>query len=386
MRRVPVVPVLALCAAAAGPLHAHSGPGAHSARKSRPVAQGAETPTAARVVPPAGHRAGGGGTPPPASGQGEMRFRVLYGSERLPEAARAVLPQAHGGFAVDRRAGRGETYFALPGAGILQIASDLQSIRALPTPEALRDVNLHNATLWRAPDGAPYLSFPANDEGKVFTTTLEGELVHTLGAPSGESDLGHPTVNEYFRVGGRFTPTDVDVLRGWLYVTTGYSDLDYVLTARVEADAPLDIEWNDLAFGGRGTGPGRLGTGHGVTVVGERIEVADRPHAEVDRFTRYGHYLSTLALPAGSFPCDIDYEDGYSVVGALHGPDRTRGAPIYVLQGDRVVSAVHPKDELGLEGFQHVHNAVLRRIGERFYIIAQAWNPGDFAVLEQVKD
>jgi len=313
-----------------------------------------------------------------------MRFRLLYGKERLPEKARAVLEKAHGGFAVDRRPGRGETYFALPGAGILEIGADLQTIRLLETPAAMRDVNLHNTTLWTARDGTPYLTFPANDAGKIFTTTLEGMLVHTLEAPSGESDLGSPVANDYFRVGGKFAPTDVDVLHGWLYVTTGYSDLDWVLTARIEDGGRL--VWNDLAFGGRGDGPGQLGTGHGVTVVGETLEVSDRPHSEIDRYTRYGHYRSTLPLPVGSLPCDIDYEDGYAVVGALDGPDRGRGAPIYVLKDDRVVSAVFVKDELGVAGFQHVHNAVIRKVGGRFYVIAQAWNPGDFAVLEQVTD
>ncbi len=34
--------------------------------------------------------------------------------------------------------------------------------------------------------------------------------------------------------------------------------------------------------------------------------------------------------------------------------------------------------------FKHVHNAVLRQWNGRLYVIAQAWNPGDFAVLEQV--
>ncbi len=321
------------------------------------------------------------------SGQGEMKFRVLYTSDRLPAEAQAVLEAAHGGFAVDHRPGRGETYFALPGAGILQISPDLHTIRLIETDPTLRDTNLHNTTLWQTEDGTPYLSFPANDAGRVFTTTLAGRLIHTLEAPTGAEDLGRSQVNDYFKNGGRFTPTDVDHLGGWLYVTTGYSDLDWVLTARVTGRSPLALTWHDLAFGGRGTGPGQLGTGHGVTVVdGTRVEVADRPHAEVDRFTRYGHYLSTLELPAGSFPCDIDYVDGYAVVGALHGPDREKGAPIYVLSGDRVVSEVWPKEELGLDRFQHIHNAVLKRIGDRFYIIAQSWNPGDFAILEQLKD
>ena len=172
-------------------------------------------------------------------------------------------------------------------------------------------------------------------------------------------------------------------------MTTGYSDLDWTLTARVDDPPGLGIDWHDLAFGGRGTGPGQFGTGHGVAVVegpSARIEVADRPHAEIDRFNRHGHYIETVSLPKGAFPCDIDYLDGYAVVGALHGPDREKGAPVYVLEEDRVVSEIRPKEDLGLAGFQHIHNAVLTRVKDRFYILVQAWNPGDFAVLEQVDE
>ena len=43
-----------------------------------------------------------------------------------------------------------------------------------------------------------------------------------------------------------------------------------------------------------------------------------------------------------------------------------------------------PKEDLGLANFVHNHNAALKKLGARYYIIAQAWNPGDFAILEQV--
>ena len=89
------------------------------------------------------------------SGQGGMKFRVLYTSEQLPEEARKVLAAAHGGFTVDRRPGRGETYFALAGAGILQISADMKTVRLLETPEAIKDVALHNVTIWYAADGTP---------------------------------------------------------------------------------------------------------------------------------------------------------------------------------------------------------------------------------------
>ena len=160
------------------------------------------------------------------------------------------------------------------------------------------------------------------------------------------------------------------------------------MTARILGTHPLKAAWRDLAFGGKGDRTGQFRTGHGITVPPgtKRLDIADRPKSEFDRFTRYGHYRSTVALPKGSFPCDVDYVAGYAVVGSLHGPDRSKGAPIYILQNDQVISTIMPKEELGLENFQHIHNAVLRQIGSKFYIIVQAWNPGDFAILEQVTE
>ena len=67
------------------------------------------------------------------TGQGALRFRVLVTSASLPEAARKVLTSAHGGFAVDRRPGKGDTYFALPGAGILRVNADMEHITLVQT-------------------------------------------------------------------------------------------------------------------------------------------------------------------------------------------------------------------------------------------------------------
>lgn len=322
------------------------------------------------------------------SGQGKMRFRVLYTAEHLPQEAAKVLVSAHGGFAVDRREGRGDVYFALPGAGIIQISGDLKRIQLLETPAEMKNLNLHSTTLWYAADGTPYLSFAANDAGKVFTTTLDGKLVHTLDSPTAQDDFDSDTVNDYFLGQGNFAPTDVEELDGLYYVTTGYSSLDFVLTARILSFHPFRAIWHALAFGGKGSGTGQFGTAHGITVPPgkKRLEIADRPNAEVERFTRYGHYRSTLKLPSGSLPCDINFLESYSVVPCLDGPDRRKGAPIYILEDDRIISTIMPKEELGLANFQHIHNAVLRKIAGKFYVIVQAWNPGNFAILEQVTE
>ncbi|MFN7932358.1 MAG: hypothetical protein U0R19_03475 [Bryobacteraceae bacterium] len=322
------------------------------------------------------------------SGQGKMRFRVMYTSSHLPSEAQAVLKGAHGGFAIDRRPGKGETYFSLKGAGIIQISADMKSTRMLPTDPSMAKVNLHNSAIWQAKDGNSFLVFPTNEAAKIFTTTTDGKLVHTLNAPDGKSDLGNPIANDYFRGRGNFVPTDTDQLDGLYYITTGYSNLDFVLTAKIESTSPFKASWHDLAFGGRGTGPGQFGTGHGVTIFPgtTRVDIADRPNSEIDRFTRYGHYLSTLRMPLGSFPCDIYYHGKYAVVGSLHGPDRSKGAPIYIMENDQLISTVMIKEDLGLPNFQHIHNAVMREYNGKFYLIAQAWNPGDFAILEQVAD
>jgi len=323
---------------------------------------------------------------PGISGQGEMKFRVLYTSQHLPPEAQKVLVNAHGGFAVDRRPGKEETYFALPGVGILQISSDLKTISLVDTPDEMRDLNLHDTTVWYDADGTPYLTFPANDAGKIFTTTLDGKLLDALDAPTAAVEFEQPEVHDYFLGGGNFAPTAVEFLNGLYYVTTGYCNLDYVLTARINRASRFEVTWNDLAFGGKGEGLGQFGTAHGITLPpGKvRLDIADRPHSRIDRFTRYGHYLSSLKMPSGSLPCDINYFDQhYSVVPALDGPDKKKGAPIYILQDEKLISTIMPKEDLGLQNFVHVHNAALRRINGKFYIIAQAWNPGDFAILEQ---
>ncbi|MBZ5561686.1 MAG: hypothetical protein LAP13_04635 [Acidobacteriia bacterium] len=323
---------------------------------------------------------------PGVTGQGKLRFRLLYSSEQLPDEAKKVLVKAHGGFAVDRRPGKGQTYFALPGAGILEISADLRTIRVLDTSPEMKAVNLHNTTLWIGPDSKPYLVFPANDAGKVFTTTLEGKLVNVLNAPTGDEDFEAPEVADYFRGGGNFAPTDVEYLDGLYYITTGYSKLDYVLTARIAGTNPFETVWNDLAFGGKGTAHGQFETGHGITIPPgtKRLDISDRPNSRIERFTRYGHYLSTLEMPSGSLPCDINYMGHYAVVAALDGPDTSKGAPVYILEDDKLVSTLMPKEDLGLQNFQHVHNATIRQIGDKLYVIMQAWNPGDFAILEQV--
>jgi hypothetical protein len=121
------------------------------------------------------------------SGQGKMKFRVLYKSDHLPAEAQAVLKGAHGGFAVDLRKGKGETYFGLKNAGIIQISADLKSTRMVETPDEVKKTNLHNTGIWHAGDGKSHLMFPGNEANKVFVTGLDGKLDTVLPGYAGRN-------------------------------------------------------------------------------------------------------------------------------------------------------------------------------------------------------
>ena len=44
---------------------------------------------------------------------------------------------------------------------------------------------------------------------------------------------------------------------------------------------------------------------------------------------------------------------------------------------------MRPKEELGVELADHIHNAVWYRNAGHLYLICQAWNPGHYFVLVQ---
>jgi hypothetical protein len=229
--------------------------------------------------------------------------------------------------------------------------------------------------------------FPGVDRASILTTDLNGKLVNKLPAPVADQ-MTVPAVKQWFANGGNFVPTDVDYLDGSYYVTTGYSALDYVLTAKITSTKPFAAEWNGLAFGGKGDADGQFQTGHGITVYPDKkhLVVADRPKSRLERFTPDGTFVDQIRLPQGTLPCDVDYLGDYTLVPCLDGPDKSLGAPIYLMRGDRIISTINCQQDLGLVRFKHIHNAVLREVDGRLYIIAQAWNPGDFVVLEQVTE
>lgn len=324
---------------------------------------------------------------PGVTGQGPYRFKVRITEKAMPNTEWPNLRKAHGGFAVDHRPGKGEAYFGLPNTGILRVSAGMDKVDVLDASAELRDGGtMHNASIWYDASGEAFLVFPGVDRATIFTTDLDGKVISKLPAPTPDQ-MTLPVVKAYFAdPKGTFVPTDAVHFEGRYYITTGYSALDYVLTAKVTSTDPFTTEWDGLAFGGKGDADDQFRTGHGITVHpdGKSVVIADRPKNRLKRFAPDGKYLDQYVLPEGTLPCDSDYVGGYTLVPCLEGADKSKGAPIYLIKGGEIVSTIMIKEDLGLERFKHIHNAVLREVDGKLYIIAQAWNPGDFAVLEQV--
>lgn len=323
------------------------------------------------------------------TGQGPYRFKVRITEKAIPDTEWGNLRKAHGGFAVDHRKGKGEAYFGLPNTGILRINAAMDKVDVLDASPELKDGGtMHNASIWYDAKGTPFLVFPGVDRATIFTTDLDGHVINKLTTPTADQ-MTEPVVKTYFAdPKGTFVPTDAVHYEGRYYISTGYSALDYVLTAKVTSTDPFTTEWDTLAFGGKGDADNQFRTGHGITVHpdGKSLVVADRPKNRLKRFAPDGKYLDQVLLPEGTLPCDSDYVAEYTLVPCLEGADKTKGAPIYLIKDGKIVSTIMIKEDLGLERFTHIHNAVLRIVDGKMYIIAQAWNPGDFAVLEQVAE
>jgi hypothetical protein len=283
----------------------------------------------------------------------------------------------HGGFATDARPGFGQIYYGMPGCGIVRIASDLQRQEIIPLPDALKLLNFHSTKLGEF-DGKRRLIMPANLDQIVAILTLDGQIDFILTRPEFEAYAAEETP---------YKPTDTVLVGDMLYVADGYG-ANYIPSADLRAK-----RWTGI-FGGKTENPaedGKFGTAHGINLspTHARLEIADRPHGRIQIHGTDGRFLASRTLPPGSWPCGINYaryqERWVAVIGCLRDPVKDRPAPIYILDANthELLSTIRPKEELGVEPAQHLHNVVFHVHRERLYLICQAWNPGHYFVLEK---
>ncbi|NDJ61702.1 MAG: hypothetical protein GYB67_11290 [Chloroflexi bacterium] len=318
---------------------------------------------------------------PGLSGSTPFAFAHRDDLHTLPAAARDHEVNLHGGFAVDQRDGFGPIYYGMPGAGIVRIDADLRQQTLIPLPDRLQPLNFHSTKLGQI-DGAWRLFLPANDAELVAVIDLDGALDFVLSRPEfaqyqAEQD-GDPVP---------FKPTDTALVGADLYVADGYG-ANYITRADARSQA-----WTGI-FGGKNTDAaenGTFGTAHGIrqTHDQQHLIIADRWHSRLQVHDFDGGFVASHGVPAGAWPCGVDFIEWegrwLAVVGCLYAADRNRPAPIFVLDAVtfEILSTIRPKEDLGVELAQHLHNVVWYAQGDNLYLVCQSWKPGFYFVLER---
>jgi len=312
------------------------------------------------------------------SGQGTFTFSHVQDLHKLPKAALPFEKALHGTFAVDKRPGQGELYYGMPGLGLLRVSTDLNTQDTITLPPELTPVNFHSTRLGEI-DGNPRLFLSVNDQASVAVVTLDGDVDFILPRPAWE---------EYETGGEIFRPTDTAPVGDKLFVADGYGHAQIISVADLHTH-----QWTGR-FAGRSDDRaihGKFGTAHGITPTPGRdgLTVADRSNYRLEMVDYDGKFAEWHTMPDDSRPCGIDYKNWnghwYAVVGSLDDPQKGRPAPIYVLDVDnyQVISTIRPKEELGIELADHIHNVVWHEHNGNLYLVVQAWNPGYYFVLAQ---
>jgi hypothetical protein len=313
------------------------------------------------------------------SGNAPFQFVHRDDLHVLPSEIDGNEEKLHGGFALDPRAEYGHLYYGMPESGLIRVAADLKRQELISLPDKLKAMNFHSTKMGRIAEKW-YLFLPANDDALVAVLTLDGKL---------EFLLPRPEFEQYQDREIRFAPTDTVLVDEQLFVADGYG-ANYVLSADVQTR-----RWSGL-FGGKTENPqenGRFSTAHGLALHPDHphhLMIADRPNSRLQVHDKTGDYLASLPLPPGSWPCGINIlnDEGRSlaVIGSLYDPVKDRPAPIYILDihTQQVVSTIRPKEELGLQAVQHMHNVVWHKHRDQTFLVCQSWNPGYYFVLEKV--
>jgi hypothetical protein len=311
---------------------------------------------------------------------GSTPFEFVHRSDLsvLPEQARDYEVNLHGGFATDPRPGFGQLYFGIPDCGILRIDADLKTQELIRLPEKLKPMNFHGTVIGTIGDDWR-LFLPANSDALVAVIDLAGNL---------DFILTRPEFEQYRDEKLTFAPTAAALVEQTLFVADGYG-ANFISSADV-----VRRQWTGI-FGGKTDDPtenGRFSTAHGIALHHtdhHHLVIADRPNSRLQVHELGGEFVASHKLPPGSWPCGVDtiqWQGRWlSVIGSLVDPVKDRPAPIYIIDADthEVLSTIRPKEELGLEAVQHLHNVVWHVHQGQLTLVCQSWNPGHYFVLEQ---
>jgi hypothetical protein len=311
------------------------------------------------------------------SGQAPFVFTHREDLSNLPAAAKQYEVNLHGGFAIDARDGHGQIYYGMPGCGIMRVDADLQKQTIINLPDELTPLNFHSTKIGEF-DGKRRLFLAANNDKRVVILSLSGEV---------DFILPRPVFDEYQAQEAPYKPTDTVLVGNQLYIADGYGS-NYITCANITTQ-----QWTGI-FGGKTDNPaenGKFATAHGINLnpIHHHLDIADRPHSRIQVHDKAGHFVASHKLPSGAFLCGISYlayqARWYAVIGCLRDPQESRPAPIYIIDAEsyELLSTIRPKEELGIELAQHLHNVVFHIQDDQLYLVCQAWNPGHYFVLQK---
>ncbi len=318
----------------------------------------------------------------PRSGTAPFVFIHRPDLHLLPDSVLASEVKLHGTFAIDRRPGFGHIYYALADHGLIRVDPDLKHQEVIPLSDQLRNlINIHSVKIGQI-DGQMRLILTANRNGLIAVIGLDGRL---------DFVLSRPNLEQYQVPNTPFVPTDTVLTGDHLYVADGYG-ANYISIYDLKAR-----RWDGI-FGGLTTETakedGKYVTAHGIKLHHrhrDHLMIADRPNARLQEHSFDGALLGSHALPSGTWPCGMDDLEWQgrtlTVIGSLFDPEREQHpAPIYVVDADsdQVLSTVRPKEELGVDLAQHLHNVIWHVHDGQVYLLCQSWNPGYYFVLQQI--
>lgn len=314
------------------------------------------------------------------TGQGEFIFS--YDKEltaALPKEAHEFEPGMHGGFNEDPETGI--VYTGIPGYGLCAISPNLTQWKKIGTDERLKD-NIHGIVFF-VHKGQKLLAVAQNGI-RVLVLTLDGTIVSEILKPTG-NEFKFELANEFFgSEKSNFGVTDVTYLKGTIYVAHGYSAGDFVMTIKEKGGV---WSWGKLAWGGKGDNPGQFKTAHGIYAHKKHILVANRAAGQVVKFTCKGKFKKTFNdIPEKSLVCNVSYKTEHYFMNALSAIGAQKSAPIYVHNGENLVSTVIPGD-LEVPVLTNIHQVWPHIVAsadgsEQLYLLVHGWNKGKYAVLK----
>ena len=307
----------------------------------------------------------------PVSGQGYWKFVAVPNAVPVPAAALPQLKGAHGTLIVD--AERDIVYWGLKNVGWVGYSNQLRDAWIVRGDDAFTHHNIHGADILPRKGQLPLVVAADNEGGKVYLSDTTFLNPKTLGVPR----------TEPYVTNRNYAPTDAAFAGpNRIFITDGYAQ-GYFMPATMQP-----LAYDGKLYGGHEFSK----TPHGITYdpSTKNILVSARPEGQLKRWSiKQEKVLAVGGLPQGTLLCDVDVWGNYALAACLDGPNKKPG-PLMILnlKTQTIASIIKPKEELGYDFADHIHDACwyIRKTGRtrEVYLLFTSWNPGGIGALKLV--